>query len=186
MPLRVVSDTEALLAVVEACVAGLEAQMCRDALRDPRVAALCAIPGVGVITAMTLVAEIGDIGRFPTARKLCAWGPGSPPRCATRIAKPTTATSPKTAPGRPSRARRSRPRRPPLRALRGGLRRYRPSPGHRDRLGSHLPETADRGVPHPARPRGVSRARVGSRAGPKSACACNTAVDLTETAPPPH
>jgi transposase len=28
---------------------------------------------VGRLTAMTLVAEIGDIDRFPTARKLCAW-----------------------------------------------------------------------------------------------------------------
>jgi transposase len=28
---------------------------------------------------MTLVAEIGDIGRFPTARKLCAWA-GLTPR----------------------------------------------------------------------------------------------------------
>jgi transposase len=32
-----------------------------------------ALPGVGRLTAMTLVAETGDIGRFPTARKLCAW-----------------------------------------------------------------------------------------------------------------
>jgi transposase len=31
------------------------------------------LPGIGKLTAMTLVAEIGDIGRFPTARKLCAW-----------------------------------------------------------------------------------------------------------------
>jgi transposase len=31
------------------------------------------LPGVGRLTAMTLVAEIGDIDRFPTARKLCAW-----------------------------------------------------------------------------------------------------------------
>jgi hypothetical protein len=31
------------------------------------------LPGVGRLTAMTLVAEIGAIGRFPTARKLCAW-----------------------------------------------------------------------------------------------------------------
>src|SRR5512132_4483681 len=40
---------------------------------DPRVQALMALPGVGKLTAMTLLAEIGDIGRFPTARKLCAW-----------------------------------------------------------------------------------------------------------------
>jgi transposase len=35
--------------------------------------ALMVLPGVGRLTAMTLVAEIGDIDRFPTARKLCAW-----------------------------------------------------------------------------------------------------------------
>jgi transposase len=40
---------------------------------DPRVQARMALPGVGKLTAMTLLAEIGDIGRFPTARKLCAW-----------------------------------------------------------------------------------------------------------------
>src|SRR5512132_4306981 len=40
---------------------------------DPRVQALMALPGVGELTVMTLLAEIGDIGRFPTARKLCAW-----------------------------------------------------------------------------------------------------------------
>jgi transposase len=40
---------------------------------DARVEALQEIPGIGRLTAMTLVAEIGDIARFPTARKLCAW-----------------------------------------------------------------------------------------------------------------
>jgi len=39
----------------------------------PRVQALMVLSGVGRLTAMTLVAEIGDIDRFPTARKLCAW-----------------------------------------------------------------------------------------------------------------
>jgi len=36
---------------------------------DPRVQALMALPGVGRLTAMTLVAEIGDIARFPTGHK---------------------------------------------------------------------------------------------------------------------
>jgi transposase len=69
---RVVSDCESLLAILEARIDGLDAQIRRDACADGRVAALCALPGVGVITAMTLVAEVGDISRFPTARKLCA------------------------------------------------------------------------------------------------------------------
>ncbi len=45
---------------------------------DLRVQALQVLPGVGQLTAMTLVAEIGDITRFPTARKLCAWAGFTP------------------------------------------------------------------------------------------------------------
>ena len=40
---------------------------------DPRVDALTKLYGIGPLTAMLLVAEIGDIARFPSARKLCAW-----------------------------------------------------------------------------------------------------------------
>jgi transposase len=54
-------------------VARLERELRARAKPDPRVAALMTMPGVGWITAMTLVAEIGDINRFATARKLCAW-----------------------------------------------------------------------------------------------------------------
>jgi Transposase IS116/IS110/IS902 family len=51
----------------------LEGEIATLATPDPRVQALMVLPGVGKLTAMTLVAEIGDIARFPTARKLCAW-----------------------------------------------------------------------------------------------------------------
>jgi transposase len=40
---------------------------------DERVATLCGIRGVGRYTAMLVIAEVGDVGRFPTARHLCAW-----------------------------------------------------------------------------------------------------------------
>lgn len=53
-------------------VAPLEGEIAALAKPDPRVQALMALPGIGKLTAMTLVAEIGDISRFPTARKLCA------------------------------------------------------------------------------------------------------------------
>jgi transposase len=43
------------------------------AREDERVRVLCQIRGVGRYTAMLVIAEIGDISRFPTARKLCAW-----------------------------------------------------------------------------------------------------------------
>jgi transposase len=40
---------------------------------DPRVDVLCQIRGVGRYTAMLVIAEIGEIKRFPTPRHLCAW-----------------------------------------------------------------------------------------------------------------
>jgi transposase len=45
----------------------------RQAKDDERVALLCQIHGVGRYTAMLIIAEIGDVRRFPTARHLCAW-----------------------------------------------------------------------------------------------------------------
>jgi transposase len=69
----VVADCLALIDAIGPLVARLERDLLTRARPDPRVQALQALPGIGPITAMTLVAEIGDIGRFPTARKLCAW-----------------------------------------------------------------------------------------------------------------
>jgi hypothetical protein len=34
---------------------------------------LCQIPGIGRYTAMLIIAEVGEVTRFPTARHLCAW-----------------------------------------------------------------------------------------------------------------
>jgi transposase len=48
-----------------------EIEQCAKA--DDRVAVLCQIRGVGRYTAMLIIAEIGDVHRFPTARHLCSW-----------------------------------------------------------------------------------------------------------------
>src|SRR2546427_8760695 len=40
---------------------------------DPYVEVLCQIRGVGRYIAMLVIAEVGDITRFPSARHLCAW-----------------------------------------------------------------------------------------------------------------
>jgi transposase len=40
---------------------------------DPYVEVLCQIRGIGRYIAMLVIAEVGDIGRFPSARHLCAW-----------------------------------------------------------------------------------------------------------------
>jgi transposase len=72
-PRAIVQDYLALLDGLADPIARLEHQIATLARPDPRVQALMALPGIGRLTAMTLVAEIGDIARFPTARKLCAW-----------------------------------------------------------------------------------------------------------------
>ena len=69
----IVDDCLGLIDQLTPVVARLERDLLAQARPDPRVQALMALPGIGKITAMTLVAEIGDIGRFVTARKLCAW-----------------------------------------------------------------------------------------------------------------
>jgi transposase len=68
-----VDDWLALIDALDPMVARMERDLRARAKPDPRVSALMALPGVGWITAMTLLAEVGDIGRFATARKLCAW-----------------------------------------------------------------------------------------------------------------
>jgi transposase len=40
---------------------------------DQRVTVLTQIPGIGLYIAMLIIAEVGEIHRFPTARHLCAW-----------------------------------------------------------------------------------------------------------------
>jgi len=40
---------------------------------DDRVEVLCQIRGIGPYTAMLIIAEVGEISRFPDARHLCAW-----------------------------------------------------------------------------------------------------------------
>jgi transposase len=74
VPRAVIDDCVVLIDQLSPLVARLERDLLARAAPDPRVDALQALPGIGPITAMTLVAELGDIDRFPTARKLCAWG----------------------------------------------------------------------------------------------------------------
>ena len=40
---------------------------------DERVKLLCQIRGIGPYTAMLVIAEIGEVKRFPTAKQLCQW-----------------------------------------------------------------------------------------------------------------
>src|SRR6266496_612626 len=49
------------------------AEIEQRAKADDRVEVLTQIRGVGRYTAMLIIAEVGEIGRFPDARHLCAW-----------------------------------------------------------------------------------------------------------------
>jgi transposase len=62
------------------------------------------LPGVGRLTAMTLLAEIGDIARFPTARKLRTWA-GLNPQVRNSDRKVRHGQSPRWDVGRPPHSR---------------------------------------------------------------------------------
>jgi transposase len=51
----------------------LDGELHQHARAGPRVKVLRTLPGVGGFTALVMVAEIGDITRFPGARKLASW-----------------------------------------------------------------------------------------------------------------
>jgi transposase len=62
-----------LIADFDREIDALAREIDRRAKHDPRVDVLCQIYGIGRYLGMLIVAEIGDIERFPTARHLCAW-----------------------------------------------------------------------------------------------------------------
>jgi transposase len=79
IPRGIIQDCCGLLDALATPIGRLERQIAALAKPDPRVQALMTLPGVGKLTAMMLVAEVGDVGRFPSARKLCA-GAGLTPQ----------------------------------------------------------------------------------------------------------
>jgi transposase len=54
-------------------IAAVEALVARQALRSPEAQRLMTVPGVNVICAATFLAAVGDIRRFPTARRLVGY-----------------------------------------------------------------------------------------------------------------
>ena len=69
----IVDDCLAVIDALNEPIKRLRSEIRRSPTSDPRVDALTKLYGIGPLTAMLLVAEIGDIARFPSARKLCAW-----------------------------------------------------------------------------------------------------------------
>jgi transposase len=70
---EVISDALALIDALHSVIDRLDAEVRGHARSDPRVEVLTQLPGVGPFTALVLLAEIGDISRFASARKLASW-----------------------------------------------------------------------------------------------------------------
>lgn len=69
----VIDDCLALIDSFAPTIDRLDLEVHQRAKADPRVKVLTALPGIGEFTALVILAEVGDIRRFPNARKLAAW-----------------------------------------------------------------------------------------------------------------
>jgi transposase len=70
---EVVTDCLAVIDGLAPVIDRIDGELRAHAKADPRVKTLTTLPGVGQFTALVMVAEIGDITRFPSARKLASW-----------------------------------------------------------------------------------------------------------------
>jgi transposase len=72
-PRRRLDSLLALIAAFDREINTTTQEIEQRASEDPYVDVLCQIRGVGRYIAMLVIAEVGDITRFPSARHLCAW-----------------------------------------------------------------------------------------------------------------
>ena len=70
---EIVTDCLAVIDGLVPVIDRIDGELHQHATADPQVKVLRTLPGVGEFTALVLVAETGDISRFPTARKLASW-----------------------------------------------------------------------------------------------------------------
>jgi transposase len=70
---ELLNDDLGLIDALQERVDRLDWEIRQRARSDPRVKVLTQLPGVGPFTALVILAEIGDVGRFGSARKLASW-----------------------------------------------------------------------------------------------------------------
>jgi transposase len=70
---EIVTDALAVIDGLAPLTDRIDGELRQHAKADPRVKTLTTLPGVGQFTALVMLAEIGDISRFPNARKLASW-----------------------------------------------------------------------------------------------------------------
>jgi transposase len=69
---ELVTDYLAVIGGLAPVIERIDGELRQHAKADPRVKVLTELPGVGQFTALVMLAEIGDITRFPSARKLAS------------------------------------------------------------------------------------------------------------------
>src|SRR5690349_12456663 len=67
----------------------LDREIRQRARSDPRVKVLTQLPGIGPFTALVIVAEVGDISRFASARQLASLRPAMTPPSTSQMAPVT-------------------------------------------------------------------------------------------------
>ncbi len=72
-PRRRLDSLLALIGDFDREITDTTSEIDQRAKADERVRLLCQIRGIGRYTAMLIIAEIGEIKRFPTAKHLCQW-----------------------------------------------------------------------------------------------------------------
>jgi transposase len=70
---EIVADCLAVIGGLAPVTDRIDGELRQHAKADPRVRTLTTLPGVGQFTALVMLAEMGDITRFGSARKLASW-----------------------------------------------------------------------------------------------------------------
>jgi transposase len=70
---EIVTDCLASIDALAPVIERLDGELHQRTKADPRVKMLRTLPGVGEFTALVMLAEIGDITRFASARRLASW-----------------------------------------------------------------------------------------------------------------
>jgi transposase len=70
---ELIEDDLGLIDALQGRIDRLDWEIHQCARSDPRVKVLTQLPGVGPFTALVILAEIGDVSRFGSARKLASW-----------------------------------------------------------------------------------------------------------------
>jgi transposase len=76
---RSVAEALAVIELLDERIAPLDRELGPQARADRRASLLSTIPGIGPVLGLTIAAEIGDVARFPSPRKLIGYS-GLAPR----------------------------------------------------------------------------------------------------------